>query len=82
MLNQNRKRLSGKIVSNNNPKTVRVEVLWSQRDRIYKKSKVKIKRIVAHDENSKSVPGDTVIVESSRPLSATKRWKIVKIVNR
>jgi small subunit ribosomal protein S17 len=46
----------------------------------YKKTVLKTKRYMAHDEKNDCKPGDIVLVEESKPISKNKRWKLKKIL--
>ena len=72
----------GHVLSAKNDKTVTVGIIWLQRDRVYKKARRKIKRILAHDNQNQASEGDRVLVEETRPLSARKRWRVVKIFDK
>jgi small subunit ribosomal protein S17 len=52
------------------------------RHRLYKRVIRLTSKFKAHDENNEAHIGDTVLIEESRPLSATKRWRLVEIVAR
>jgi len=76
------RRLQGVVVSNKMDKTIVVEVNSHRRHRIYRK-RVRIqRRFVAHDPENMSEIGDEVAIESSRPLSKTKRWRLREIVTK
>ena len=72
----------GKVVSDKMDKTIVVEVTNRALHRLYKKYVTVSKRIKAHDETNDANEGDTVRVESARPISKQKRWKLVEIVER
>jgi small subunit ribosomal protein S17 len=61
---------------------VTVEITESTRHPIYKKTVRSSKRLHAHDEANDARTGDTVKVMETRPLSKTKRWRVVEIVER
>jgi small subunit ribosomal protein S17 len=63
-------------------KTVVVEVLDSAAHPTYGKIVRSNKRLKAHDERNEAVVGDTVRISETRPLSATKRWRVVEIVEK
>ena len=77
-----RKIRTGIVVSDNRDKTVTVEIADSVRHRIYQKTMKSTKKLQAHDENNDAKVGDTVRVMETRPLSKTKRWRVVEIVER
>jgi small subunit ribosomal protein S17 len=73
-----RRTLTGVVVSDKMDKTITVEVKRLVKDQKYKKYVSRTKTYKAHDENNECKVGDTVVVEESRPLSATKRWRLVE----
>ena len=77
-----RRQQVGTVLSDKNDKTIVVGVSWLQRDRIYKKSRRRLTKLVAHDEANLASIGDRVLIEESRPLSRTKRWRLVEIVQK
>ena len=48
----------------------------------YKKARRKITKFVVHDESNKATVGDRVLIEQSRPISKTKRWRLVDVLDR
>lgn len=72
----------GRVVSNKMDKTIVVVVESLKKHRIYKRTYKQTKRFQAHDEANICQIGDTVRIEESRPLSKTKRWRLVEIVKR
>jgi small subunit ribosomal protein S17 len=77
-----RKTRTGKVVSDAMDKTVVVEVLESAAHPTYGKIVRRKKRLKAHDEKNESAIGDMVRIDETRPLSATKRWRVVEIVEK
>ena len=75
-----RKVFEGKVVGNRMEKTRIVLIETRYRHRLYEKVLVSKKRIYVHDEENKTKKGDWVQVMETRPLSKTKRWRIVKIL--
>jgi small subunit ribosomal protein S17 len=63
-------------------KTIVVSVERLARHRIYKRVIRLTTKFKAHDEHNEAHIGDTVRIEEARPLSATKRWRLVEIVAR
>jgi small subunit ribosomal protein S17 len=63
-------------------KTIVVSVERLTRHRLYKRVIRLTTRFKAHDETNDAHIGDTVLIEESRPLSATKRWRLVEVVQR
>ena len=77
-----RKTKVGRVVSDKMDKTIVVSVERLTRHRLYKRVIRLTTRFKAHDEGNEAHVGDTVLIEESRPLSATKRWRLVEIVQR
>lgn len=75
----NRRRLTGVVMSNKMQKTVVVEVNRTYRHRLYKKVVFSHKRYMAHDDLGCQL-GDQVIIVESQPLSKNKRWVVEKIL--
>jgi small subunit ribosomal protein S17 len=72
----------GVVVSDKAAKTITVRVDTSRRHRRYKKIVRSSKMLHAHDENNEANEGDLVRVVETRPLSATKRWRLIEILER
>lgn len=72
----------GKVVSNKMQKTIVVSVESLKKHRIYKRTYKQTTRYHAHDEENTCQIGDLVRIEESRPLSKTKRWRLVEIIKR
>ena len=77
----NRRRLSGGVVSNKMQKTVVVEVTRTSRHRLYNKVVSVSNRFMAHDELDCQI-GDEVRIVESRPISKRKRWVVEEILQR
>ena len=77
-----RKTRVGKVVSNKMEKTIVVAVARKVKHPIYGKFVNKTSKFVAHDETNTCNPGDTVRIAETRPLSKTKRWRLVEIIER
>ena len=75
----NRRRLSGVVVSNKMQKTVVVEVTRTSRHRLYNKVVSVSNRFMAHDELDCQI-GDEVRIVESRPISKRKRWVVEEIL--
>ena len=78
----NRKIRTGIVVSDARDKTVTVQIVESVRHKIYQKTMKSTKKLQVHDEANEAHVGDTVRVMETRPLSATKRWRIVEILEK
>jgi len=77
-----RKTKTGRVVSDKMDKTIVVSVERLARHRLYKRVIRLSTKFKAHDEANDARIGDTVLIEESRPLSATKRWRLVSVVAR
>jgi small subunit ribosomal protein S17 len=77
-----RKTKTGRVVSDKMDKTIVVSVERLSRHPLYKRVIRLTTKFKAHDERNEARVGDTVLIEESRPLSATKRWRLIEIVAR
>ena len=77
-----RKERIGVVSSNKMEKTITVTVKWKEKHPIYGKFVNKTKKYHAHDEKNDCHVGDTVLIMETRPLSKTKTWRVVEIVER
>jgi len=77
-----RKERVGEVISNKMTKTIIVRVERRFPHPKYKKVITGYKKLYAHDEKSEANVGDHVRLEETRPLSKTKRWRLVEIVER
>ena len=77
-----RKTKVGRVVSDKMDKTIVVSVERLARHRLYKRVIRLSTKFKAHDETNDARIGDTVLIEETRPMSATKRWRLVSIVQR
>ncbi len=77
-----RKVRQGVVVSNKADKTITVRIDTARRHRRYEKIVRSSSMLHAHDESNDAHEGDVVRVVESRPLSRTKRWKLVDVVER
>jgi small subunit ribosomal protein S17 len=77
-----RKTKVGRVVSDKSNKTIVVSVERLTRHRLYKRVMKASTKFAAHDEANEAKIGDTVLIEESRPLSATKRWRLVSVLSR
>ena len=73
-----RKVRKGKVVSKMGIKSVVVEVSYREQHPLYGKIVIRRKKYHVHDEADTAKVGDEVVIMETRPLSATKRWRIVK----
>ncbi len=77
-----RKERIGVVFSDKMDKTVTVTVKWKEKHPIYGKFVSKTKKFHAHDEKNDCNNGDTVRIMETRPLSKTKRWRVVEVKER
>jgi len=78
----NRKTMTGRIVSDKMDKTIVVVVETKVHHPLYGKGMKKFTRLKAHDENNEGKAGDKVEIMETRRLSATKRWRLTKIIEK
>ena len=71
---------TGKVVSNRMDKTITVLIERRVKHPVYGKYITRSSKIHAHDEDNKCGIGDTVTVTESRPISKSKTWKLVEVV--
>lgn len=77
-----KKVLQGVVVSNKADKTITVKTERQVSHPLYKKYYKVSKKVTAHDENNECGEGDIVRVQEIRPLSKTKRWNLINIVEK
>ena len=77
-----RKERIGVVVSNKMDKTIVVAVETKEKHPLYGKFVNKTTKFVAQDEKNECSEGDRVRIMETRPLSKTKRWRLVEIVER
>lgn len=76
----NRKVYTGRVVSDKMDKTITVLVETYKNHKLYGKRVKYSKKFKAHDENNTAKTGDIVRIMETRPLSATKRFRLVEVV--
>ncbi|MFN3234748.1 MAG: 30S ribosomal protein S17 [Gammaproteobacteria bacterium] len=76
------KTMTGVVVTAARDKTIGVKVERQVRHPLYKKIIRRHKKFHAHDENNECQVGDKVVISECRPLSKTKTWKLVKIIEK
>ena len=77
-----RKTLRGYVVSDKMQKTIVVDVEDRVKHALYGKVMRRNKNVKAHDEENSAGIGDLVLLAETRPLSATKRWRLVEIIEK
>lgn len=79
---QSQRTITGKVISNKMNKTIVVQVERKVKHPLYGKYVRRFSKMYAHDEDNTCQMGDVVIIQQTRPLSKTKRWKLVEILKR
>ena len=77
-----RKDRVGLVVGTKMDRTAVVEMVWKQRHRVYRKQMRRISRFYVHDPENLCTVGDTVRIEETRPISKTKHWRLMEIIQR
>jgi len=78
----NRRQLTGRVVSDKMSNTVTVLVERRMKHKLYGKYVTRSSKYHAHDEANEYKPGDLVLIEECRPISKTKAWKVVQLVEK
>lgn len=78
----NRKERLGRVVSSKMDKTIVVVVERRFPHPRYRKVVKSFKKFYAHDEKNEAKEGDLVLIEETRPLSRTKRWRLAQVLER
>ncbi|MEQ6342761.1 MAG: 30S ribosomal protein S17 [Gammaproteobacteria bacterium] len=74
--------MSGRVVSNKMNKSITVLIERNVRHPLYQKYIKRSTKLHAHDENNECNEGDLVVIQQCRPLSKTKSWRLVKVIER
>jgi len=77
-----KRQMVGTVVSNKADKTVTVLVERLVKHKTYHKIMRRRTKLAAHDDRNDCQMGDTVLISESRPLSKSKRWRVIKIVEK
>ena len=77
-----RKVRTGSVVRVKQDKTAVVEMVWKQRHRLYHKQMRRVARFYVHDPENQCQLGDVVRIEETRPISKTKHWRLLAILER
>ena len=77
-----RKVREGIVTSDKMDKTIVVEIQDRVKHGLYSKVMTRARKLKAHDENNSAGVGDRVLLMETRPLSATKRWRLVEIIEK
>ena len=82
MAKEKRKVRVGSVVRTRMDKTAVVEMVWKQRNRLYRKQVRRVARYMVHDPESQCQLGDVVRIQETRPISKTKHWRLLAILER
>ena len=77
-----KRQVVGTVISDKMDKTVVVQVERLVKHRVYKKFVRRRSKFAAHDADNTSQIGDKVLITESRPLSRTKRWRVISVVEK
>ena len=77
-----RRAVRGNVISARMDKSITVLVVRQFKHPLYKKYIRRSTRLHAHDENNDCKEGDTVLIEECRPLSKTKSWRVIRVLER
>ena len=72
----------GSVVGTRMDRTAVVEMVWKQRHRLYRKQMRRVARFYIHDPENECRLGDTVRIQETRPISKTKHWRLLEILQR
>lgn len=82
MAKEMRKIRVGSVVRTQMDRTAVVEMVWKQRHRVYRKQMRRVARFYVHDPENQCRVGDTVRIQETRPISKTKHWRLLEILQR
>jgi len=82
MQDQKSKTLTGVVISNSGNKSVKVAIDFRVRHPKYNKYIKRRSRLAVHDEKKQSSVGDVVEIVQCRPLSKTKSWRLVRVIEK
>lgn len=77
-----RQEVVGEVISDKMDKTISVQIFRRVRHSKYGKYQKKTSVFKAHDEKNEAKKGDKVLIQVGRPLSKTKRWRLLKVVEK
>jgi len=78
----NKRQLTGRVVSDKMAKTVTVLVERRMKHPLYGKFVTRSRKYHAHDEANELKEGDLVLIEECRPISRTKAWRVIRLVDK
>ena len=74
--------LTGVVSSDKRDKTITVMITSRETHPLYRKQYTITRKYTAHDEKNEAHEGDTVMIEETRPISKTKTWSLVKVLEK
>jgi small subunit ribosomal protein S17 len=74
--------ITGKVISDKMNKTIVVQIERKVKHPLYGKYIRRFSKMYAHDEDNACKIGDLVVIQQTRPMSKTKRWKLVEIIKK
>ena len=74
--------LIGTVTSDKRDKTITVSIVSRETHPLYRKQYTKTRKYTAHDEKNAAHEGDIVMIAESRPISKTKTWTLVKVIEK
>lgn len=74
--------LTGVVSSDKRDKTITVMITSRETHPLYRKQYTITRKYTAHDEKNEAHEGDTVMIEETRPISKTKTWNLVKVIEK
>lgn len=74
--------VTGKVISNKMDKTIVVQIERKVKHPLYGKYMRRFSKMYAHDNENTCMLGDVVLIQQSRPMSKTKHWVLVEVVER
>lgn len=80
--NTSQRTIVGKVISDKMNKTIVVQIERKVKHPLYGKYVRRFSKMYAHDEENTCQIGDLVMIQQTRPLSKTKRWKLVEVIKR
>ena len=81
-MNESKQELVGRVVSNKTDKTITVIVESHKKHPLYGKRVKYSKKYAAHDEKNEAKVGDTVRIRMTKPISKTKHYELVKVIEK
>lgn len=76
------KTLQGTVTSDRPNKTIVVTIVTHKSHPLYKKRYISSQKVMAHDETNEGKIGDKVLIEETRPMSANKRYRLKRVIER